>query len=380
MMRSMLFEPFALRCGQTLPNRIALAPLTNKQSHADGLLSEHELAFLAARADGGFGIVETCAAYVALDGKAWDGELGVDRDACLPGLTTLASRIRGAGTDPSNRAPAMPPGRRHARSLVQLFHGGARAEPRLTGEPVWSASAFTEHAPDSGPPRAATVADIERVIGQFADAAYRAQTAGFDGVELHGAHGYLLSQFMSRTMNLRTDEWGGGIEGRARLVRETMRAVRKRVGSSFIVGVRLSLEDFGQARGLDLDEGIQIARWLVDDGADFIHASLWDVTRMSTKRPDSHALTELRAALPRDVAIFTAGKIWTREDAELALSRGADVVALGRSAIANPTWPRLVAEGRDIARPPLTRAQLGERAVSPVFQEYLTKWKNFVAD
>jgi len=379
MMQSMLFEPFTLRCGQTLPNRIALAPLTNKQSHADGLLSDQELEFLAARAQGGFGVVETCAAYVAQDGKAWDGELGVDRDECIPGLTRLASRIRASGGTPSTQFPSRAGGG-HAKSLVQLFHGGVRAEPRLTGEHVWSASAFTEHAPESGPPRAATVADVERVIGQFADAAARAQSAGFDGVELHGAHGYLLSQFLSRTMNLRTDDWGGSIEGRARLVRETTRAVRKRVGSSFIVGVRLSFEDFGQARGLDLDESLHVSRWLVDDGVDFIHASLWDVTRMSTKRPESHTLTELRAAIPRDVAILTAGKIWSREDGEAALARGADVVSLGRSAIANPTWPRLVFEGREIVHPPLTRAELGERAVSPVFQDYLTKWKNFVAD
>lgn len=360
----MLFEPFSLRCGHTLKNRIALAPLTNKQSHADGLLGDAEAAFLTARATGGFGLVETCAAYVAQDGKAWDGELGIDRDACTPGLTQLAARIHAGG----------------ATALVQLFHGGVRADPAVSGLPVWSASAFTEHAPESGPPRAATGEDIERVIEQFAAAAARAQAAGFDGVELHGAHGYLLSQFLSRTMNLRDDAWGGDAVRRARLVREVMRAVRARCGARFIVGVRLSLEDFGQARGLDLDDSLQVARWLADDGADFIHASLWDVSRMSTKRPDAHALPMLREVLPRDVAIFTAGKIWTRADAEAALRLGADVVALGRSAIANPTWPRLVADGDDVKRPPLTRAELAARAVSPVFQDYLTRWKDFVAD
>lgn len=364
MMRAMLFEPVTLRCGHALKNRIALAPLTNKQSHADGLLADAEAAFLAARADGGFGVVETCAAYVAQDGKAWDGELGIDRDACIPGLTQLATRIHAGG----------------AKALVQLFHGGVRADPAVSGLPVWSASAFTEHVPESGPPRAATHEDIERVIEHFAAAAARAQAAGFDGVELHGAHGYLLSQFLSRTMNTRDDAWGGDAARRARLVREVMRAVRARCGAGFIVGVRLSLEDFGQARGLDLDESLQVARWLVDDGADFIHASLWDVSRMTTKRPDTHALPLLREALPRDVAIFTAGKIWTRADAEAALRLGADVVALGRSAIANPTWPRLVADGGDVKRPPLTRAELAARAVSPVFQDYLTRWKDFVAD
>jgi 2,4-dienoyl-CoA reductase-like NADH-dependent reductase (Old Yellow Enzyme family) len=101
---------------------------------------------------------------------------------------------------------------------------------------------------------------------------------------------------------------------------------------------------------------------------------------MSTKYPDRHPLALLRAAIPRDVAIITAGKIWTREEAEAALAHGADVVALGRSAIANPAWPRLVSRGEPIARPPLTRVQLGDRAISPRFQDYLTRWKDFVAD
>ncbi|MDX2091274.1 MAG: NADH:flavin oxidoreductase [Kofleriaceae bacterium] len=361
----MLFDPFRLRCGQTLPNRLALAPLTNTQSNSDGLLGDAELAFLARRAEGGFGMVETCAAYVALDGKAWDGELGIDRDACIPGLTRIADRLHAGG----------------AKAIVQLFHAGVRAEPALTGTPTWSASAFTEHVPPSGPPRAATEADITRVIDQFVAAALRAEAAGFDGVELHGAHGYLLCQFLSRTMNTRDDAWGGAdLAKRARLLREVTRGVRARCRPDFILGVRLSLEDFGQARGLDLDESLDVSRWLVEDGIDFLHASLWDVTRKTAKRPEQHALPLLREVVARDVAIVTAGKIWTRHDAERVLALGADVVALGRSAILNPDWPQRIARGDDIARPPMTRTELGARAVSPRFQDYLTRWKDFVAD
>lgn len=360
MMSSMLFDPITLRCGLLLPNRISLAPLTNLQSHADGLLGDDELAFLARRADGGFGLVMTCAAYVALDGKAWDGELAVDRDACLPGLTRLATRIHEPG----------------AIAMAQLFHGGVRADRTLTGEQPWSATTWHEDTPDFVDPRPATEADIVRVIEQFAAAAARTQAAGFDGVELHGAHGYLLSQFLSRTQNTRTDGWGGDLVGRARLIREVTRAVRARCGARFAVGVRLSLEDFGQARGQDLDDSLQVAAWLAQDGTDFIHASLWDVSRMTTKRPDEHPLTLLRAALPHDVAILTAGKIWTREDADAVLARGADMIALGRAAILNPDWPR----GEDTTRPPISRAELAARAVSPRFAGYLTRWKNFVAD
>ncbi|HUS33569.1 MAG TPA: NADH:flavin oxidoreductase [Kofleriaceae bacterium] len=353
----MLFDTVTFRCGQQLANRIALAPLTNKQSHVDGLLSDAELAFLARRADGGFGLISTCAAYVALDGKAWDGELGIDRDACIPGLTRLAARLHTT----------------QAKAIVQLFHGGARADAALTGQSVWSASAFQPGV------REATADDIERTTAAFVEAAARAKTAGFDGVELHGAHGYVLSQFLSRTMNTRTDAWGGELAHRARFVREVARGVRARCGASFIVGVRLSPEDFGQAKGLDLDESLEVARWLADDGVDFIHASLWDVAKNAVKRPDAHPLALFRAALPTDVVIVTAGKVWTRSDAEHALAHGAGVVALGRSAILNPDWPTTVARGADPTRPPITRAELAARAVSPPFQQYLTNWKDFVA-
>jgi len=359
----MLKRPLTLRCGLTLPNRSALAALTNKQSRPDGLLGEDELAFLARRADGGFGLVTTCAAYVALDGKAWPGELAIDRDACLPGLTRLAGRLHDGG----------------AVAMVQLFHGGARADRTLTGEPPWSASTWTEDRPGFVPPRAATSDDIARVIRQFADAAARAEAAGFDGVELHGAHGYLLSQFLSRTMNPRTDGWGGDLAGRARLVREVLRACRARCSPRFAIGVRLSLEDFGQARGMDLDDNLQVARWLADDGADFIHVSLWDTTRNTAKYPDRHPLPMVRGVLPPEVAVLAAGKVWTREHAEAVLDQGADVVALGRAAICNPDWPRRVLVGEAIAHPPLSPAALAERAVSPTFVEYLRNWKDFVA-
>jgi 2,4-dienoyl-CoA reductase-like NADH-dependent reductase (Old Yellow Enzyme family) len=364
-MHADLHEPLRLRCGAVLPNRIALAPLTNKQSLPDGLLGDDELRWLARRADGGFGLIETCAAYIATDGKAWEGELGIDRDETIPGLARLAERVQRAG----------------AVGLVQLFHGGVRADAKLTFEQPWSASTWHEEGADFVDPRPATIADIERVIEQFVAAAVRAEAAGWLGVEIHGAHGYLPSQFLSRTMNPRTDGWGGDLAGRARLVREITRAVRKRCRSTFVVGVRLSLEDYFNARGMDLDDNLQVAAWLADDGADFIHASLWDASRMTVKRPDQHPLTLLRAALPREVAVIGCGKVWSTADARDALARGADVVALGRSAILNPDWPRLAREaGWEPVRPPMTRADLIARAVSPGFADYLRVFRGLVAD
>lgn len=361
----MLFEPLTLRSGVVLPNRIVLAPMTNGQSLADGRLGDDELDWLARRADGGFGLIETCAAYVGLDGKAWDGQLGVDRDDDIPGLTRLAGRLHRGG----------------ATAYVQLFHGGVRATQRLTGEQVWSASTWHEDAPTFEPPRPGTAGDIARLIDQFAAAAARCERAGFDGIELHGAHGYILSQFLSATMNPRTDGWGGDLVGRARLLREVTRAVKARVGRGFSVGVRLSMEDWGSARGLDLDENLQVAQWLVKDGVDFIHASLWNASAMSKKHPEAHVVTLLREALPRDVAVIACGSMWTLGDANALVARGADAIALGRAAICNPEWPRAArTPGWEPTRAPLTPAQLHERGVSPVFVGYLRKFKNLVTD
>ena len=293
-----------------------------------------------------------------------DGQLGIDRDDTIEGLARFAARLQRGG----------------CAAMVQLFHGGVRATQRLTGEQVWSASTWHEDGADFETPRAATEGDLERVIGDFAAAAGRAKAAGFSGVELHGAHGYLLTQFISAVTNTRTDAWGGDLAGRARLVREVTRAVRARVGGGFTVGVRLSLEHGGSAKGLDLDESVQIARWLADDGADFIHASLWRAENHTRKYPDQHPIPILRAALPADVALVACGNLWTAADARAALDRGADIVALARGAIFNPDWPKHVGQpGWEPRRPPATPAQLAELAVSPAFVQYLRAFKGLVA-
>lgn len=331
--------------------------MTNMQSHADGTIGDDEMHWLLSRADGGFALVPTCAAHVAKDGQGWSGELGIFDDRHVDGLARLAGRLRDRGAAP----------------FVQLFHGGLRADPKMTKEPPWSATA-------EGSVRAATLEDLARVIEQFGDAAARAFDAGMAGVEIHGAHGYLLTQFLSSTQNRREDAWGGPLENRARLVRAVVRRVRERTDPSFTVGVRISPEDFGNAQGLDLDESIEVARWLAEDGADFIHLSLWRSAENTKKRPDTHAVPVFRAALPDEVRIVVAGQIWTRADAERLLGLGADVVALGRSAIANPDWPM---RARDPdwqpRRPPFTVEELRARALSPPFAEYMRQWKGFVA-
>jgi 2,4-dienoyl-CoA reductase-like NADH-dependent reductase (Old Yellow Enzyme family) len=353
-----LFDPLVFRTGLTARNRIVLAPLTNMQSNADGSLGDDELRWLTSRADGGYGIVMTCAAHVATDGQGWPGELGVFDDALMPGLTKLATALRERGV----------------ASFVQIFHGGVRADRSVTGVVPWSAS-------EGDGARAATEDDIHRAIGQFADAAARARRAGFDGVEIHGAHGYLFTQFLSATQNRRTDDWGGPLEHRARLVRETMRAVRARVGPSFTVGVRLSPEDFGNARGLDLDESIQTAQWLAEDGADLIHLSLWQALQPTAKRPGTHAIPLFRSVLPPDVRLLAAGAIWTRAEAERVIALGADAAVLGRSAIANADWPRRAVDPAwEPRRPPVTIESLCESGLSRRFAESMRRFKGFVVE
>ncbi len=357
---SSLLDPIEFRGGGKAKNRIALAALTNRQSNADGTLHADEEKWLTRRASGGFGIITTCATFVTKEGQAWAGELGLSSELHLEGMTRLATRLKGAGALP----------------LVQLFHGGLRADAKVSGEEALSANASNE-APVR---REATEDDLERIIQAFADAAKRAHRAGMGGVEIHGAHGYLLTQFLSTIDNQRQDAWGGSLENRARLIRRVTQGVRAATPKEFVVGVRVSPEDFGQTRGVDLDESIQVGKWLASDGVDYLHLSLWDVPRNTAKYPDKHALALYKKALDPAVRLFVAGKIWSREDADHAIALGADVVALGRAGILNPDWPTQVARnGAEPARPPMAVADLVARDVSPGFAEYMKGFKGLVA-
>src|SRR5512146_2444674 len=166
-----LSDSLPLRRGPALQNRMMLAPLTNQQSHADGTLSDAEFRWLTMRAEGGFALTMTCAAHVQKGGQAFAGQLGIWSEAHVPGLSRLAAAIRAAGSV----------------SAVQLHHGGRRTEPELSGEPRRAPWDDAETGAT-----ALTTAEVERLRDDFIAAALRAERAGFDGVELHGAHGYML--------------------------------------------------------------------------------------------------------------------------------------------------------------------------------------------
>jgi 2,4-dienoyl-CoA reductase-like NADH-dependent reductase (Old Yellow Enzyme family) len=364
MSTSPLFTPYTFRSGATAKNRITLAPLTNSQSHDDGILSTEELAWLARRAEGDCSIVMTCASHVCASGKGFDGQLGCFDPLHFAGFKDIAAACSRHG----------------ALSIAQLYHGGIRSPARLTGAPSISASDWKDG--QGATARAATAAEVEEVIEDFVAAAHLAHRAGMSGIELHGAHGYLLCQFLSSVINTRSDGWGTSLAGRARLLRTITARIRQEIPKPFIVGIRLSPEALPNAPGIDLDEMIQVAQWLAEDGADFIDLSLWNYARKSVKRPQEYALPLFREALPKDVAVFAAGGMWTRADGETVLSQGADFLSLGRTLIVEPDWAKLArTPGFDPQRPPLTVAEYAERAVSERFAKYLrTSFKNMVKD
>ncbi len=361
-----ILAPFSFpRTGTVVRNRLVLAAMTNKQGHDDGSLSDDELKWLSARARGGFGIVTTCAAHVSLHGQGWDRELGVFDDSLIPGLTRLADTLRSDG----------------AVSIVQIFHGGVRAPSRLTGRQPISASAFELDAKGFEVPREATVEEIEQTITAFAAAARRCAEAGFDGIEVHGANGYLITQFLGTVSNMRTDEWGGSLDNRARLVRRIVAAIREATFDNFLVGVRISPEV--PELGVDLDESIQVAKWLAADGVDFVHLSNWDSFKAPTKYPESDKMVtpRFREALGADTPLIAAGGAWTPKDTLQVLDQGADMVGLARAAIGNPSWPNdAVDPNWEPTRPPYAPEHLRSAGLSEKMITYMRAWPGFVTD
>ena len=231
-------------------------------------------------------------------------------------------------------------------------------------------------------PRALDRDELPGIAEQFAQGARNALAAGFDGVEIHGANGYLFTQFLAPKDNPRTDAYGGDLEGRARLLRETIQAVRGAVAPGFAVGVRLSPVDAWSRRGLILGDGVQVGRWAAHDGADFIHLSLSDASGPAPHEWNTGPVARaFRDALPDDVPVFAAGGIWTREDAQRAFDAGVDVAVLGRACIAHPDWPAASEQpGWKPKRPPWTPEDLRSADVGEDLIEYLRGMKGLVED
>ena len=355
-----LFAPLSFAHGPAMKNRFMLAPLTNLQSHPDGTMSEDEFRWLTLRAQGGFGLTMTCAAHVQRIGQGFPGQMGIWSDAHLPGLTRLAAAIKAAGS----------------LAVVQLHHAGFRSPKDLIGEaPVGPSD---DEATGS---RGLSTAEVEQLVEDFVLAALRAKTAGFDGVEIHGAHSYILCQFLSAGLNRRTDRYGGSAENRGRVIVEILRGVRERCGGDFLLGLRLSPERFD----LDLREIADFAQAVMSAKLiDFLDMSLWDAFKEPADPAyQGRTLMSYFTELDRGaVRLGVAGKIMSAADARAMLEAGADFVLLGRAAILHHDYPQKVAADPDF-KPvslPVTAQYLKAEGLGPAFVGYMSTWKGFVTE
>jgi 2,4-dienoyl-CoA reductase-like NADH-dependent reductase (Old Yellow Enzyme family) len=355
-----LTDPLTLTRGGALKNRFVLAPMTNGQSHDDGRLGDAEYRWLVKRAEGGFGLTMTCAATVQKEGIGFNGQLGIYRDDHLEGLQRLAAGIKA----------------HQSHAVVQLHHAGMRSPIAHIGRAPQCPSDDAETGA-----KAMTHDEVKQSIDAFVAAARRADRAGFDGVELHGAHGYLICEFLSPEINRRDDEYGGSLENRARFLFEAIDGIREVCRQDFSLGVRLSPERFG----MQLLEIRTVASRLLEEGKiDYLDMSLWDCF----KEPEDPALRGRNLMsyftdLPRHgVRLGAAGKIASGADAALVLAAGMDFVVVGRSAVLHHDFA-----GRVAADPafvpvaiPVSPEYLRSEGLSDTFIKYMRHWKGFVTD
>jgi len=345
--------------GPSMKNRFMLAPLTNMQSHPDGTLSDEEKHWLVMRAQGGFGLTMTCAAHVQRAGQGFPGQLGVFGDEHLPGLTLLATAIKA----------------HDSLAIVQLHHAGHRSPKDLIGE----APLCPSDDPETGA-RALTTAETEQLVADFVAAAVRSERAGFDGVELHGAHDYMICQYLSPELNRRTDEYGGSLANRARLLLQIVEGIRAQCGSDFNLSVRLSPERFG----MRTNEIIEVFGWLVERGVDFIDMSLWDVFKEpADPEVGGGRLVDVFASLERgSTRLAVAGKLYSAADAQRAVDAGADIAVIGRGAILHHDFARrAMADAAFVMRDlPVSPEELAAEGLSEGFVRYMRSWKGFVTE
>ena len=354
-----LFEPLSLMRGPALENRLMLAPLTNKQSHDDGSLSDAEIQWLAMRAAGGFALVMTAAAPVQQVGQGYHGQLGIFDDRHIEGLTRFATAVRNNG----------------AVSAVQLYHGGDRADPELVGTPVAPSDSSRNGA------RGLSLVDVEALRDDFIRAALRADAAGCDGVQIHGAHGYILAQFFSPTINQRDDRYGGSFENRARLLLEVIDGIRRQCRPDFQIGLRLSPERFG----MRLAEARELATIIMQAGQiDYLDMSLWDVTKEPHEEEfQGRSLLSYFTELPRgNVRLGAAGKIMDAATAANLIDAGCDFVTIGRAGILRHDFPMRVHQDPEFTSPPQpvdVEHLLSEGATDP-FIGYLRTFPGLVSE
>jgi 2,4-dienoyl-CoA reductase-like NADH-dependent reductase (Old Yellow Enzyme family)/thioredoxin reductase len=334
-----LFEPMQMgKLG--LRNRIAMPPMVVNLGNPDGSVSEDTKAYYAERAKGGVGLITVEATAVTTNGRSSPFQLRIDKDDFIGGLRGLTQEVHRFG----------------AKVGIQLVHCGRQGSSKYTGEQPVAPSPI----PSAGGeiPREITAYEIEDLIKNFANAAVRAKEAGFDAVEIHGAHGYLINQFLSPRVNKRSDEYGGSLAGRSKFALEVVRRIRAKVGDDLTILFRMSADEY-LPDGVTLNESMAVASMLQEAGIDCIDVSAGtqeslDMFVQPSSLPPG-CLVHLASAIKKvvSVPIITVGRIGDPLLAEAVLLQGAaDLIAMGRALIADPELPRKASEGRfDEIRP-----------------------------
>ena len=327
MSESVLFHP--TRIGSLeLPNRFVRSATWEGLAAPDGDCTEELVRLMGELAAGGVGLIISSHAYVKPEGFAVRGQLGVDRDERIPGLARMAKAVHDRG----------------GRIVLQLAHGGILAGTEPAGQPVFAPS--REGGPEKTRRREMMHADIADTVRAYGEAALRAKKAGFDGIQVHAAHGYLLSQFLSPWFNRRTDQYGGSIENRVRIIQEILAEARRAVGGEYPVLVKMNSEDFLEG-GLSRQDARQAGLLIAAAGADAIELS--GGTLLSGRLSPSRAKidTPAQEAYFRDAAralrsklkipLILVGGIRSFEVAEALVREGfADFVSMSRPFIREP--------------------------------------------
>ncbi|MDP2930997.1 MAG: FAD-dependent oxidoreductase [Chloroflexota bacterium] len=333
-----------------LKNRVVKAPQWSLLGNRDGSVSERLIRYYSEIARGGAGLIIVEYAFVDHKGaQAGPCELGVADNGFMPGLSLLAEAIHRNG----------------AKAALQLVHCGRQ---RSIGPPIKAPSRIPlEGSLQRGwpIPEELTFEEIQELIGNFGNAARRAQMAGFDMAEIHGAHGYLLSSFLSARTNKRTDAYGGSPENRMRLILEVVRDVRQKVGPGFPLDVRLNGTDY-EPGGVMIEDTVALSKELEKAGINAIHISggtHWKrMERSSTMALPAGIFVWAAEAVKKavEIPVMASGSITTPELAEEILAKGqADFVSLGRPLFADPYWPKKAQEGRPEEIAPCIRCNDG---------------------
>jgi len=331
-----LFQPVNIGAVE-IKNRIVMAPMVTNYCETDGSVTERLTSFLEARAKGGAGLIIVEAAYVHPSGRGMSHQVGIHKDEMIGGLKTLVDRIHRHG----------------AKVAVQLFHCGRQGSSSLTGSPLMAPSGVPCPVCQEVP-QEMTLDDIQMIVDAFGHAAVRAKKAGFDLIEIHGAHGYLVNQFLSPYSNKRKDDYGGSFENRTRFPLMILSRIRKAVGDDYPVCYRMSSDEYVDG-GLTIEDTAIFSRMLVEQGIHAIDVSggVYESKKMVVQSPDmAHGIfadnaSAIKKSIKAAVPVIVAGNIKDPYMAKTILDDGkADMIALGRALLADPDFPNKIETGR----------------------------------